>query len=139
MVKKLSKFSSVVLVCLIAIMCFGLSACDENSTTNPLSIGDATLSCEIDATLESMLSSVTLKFTDPNQDDNGDGVVDTNVVNGIKDVDGSFEATGLGDIREKGVLVQWTGSSQEVKDRYTKHYVTFSYLGYSLQVEYTLG
>ena len=128
---KKHRIFAIVAVILLAVMCFGLSACNNESTSNPLSIGEASLSTAVDGKLEDMLKSVTLTFKDSNLDDNGNGTANE------EGEDDSFTATGLADIRAKGVIVNWTGSSQEVKDRYSKYTVTFNYLGNILVVSYT--
>lgn len=133
MTKRLSKFVSFIFVLLIFISCFCLSACNDSDTKNPLSVGDVTLSTAVDGSLEDMLKDVTLTFTDPDLDDDGDGVKNE------EGEDDSFTAKGFDAIRAKSVIVNWTGSSQTVKNSFSKYKVTFQYLGYSLVVEYTIS
>lgn len=108
--KKVLSLLVVALFLVTSFICFG---CSEKQ--NALSIGSSTISVSSGATLETVLSSVTLTY-----DEGNDG----------EDVE-TFE--GLAQMRAAGVSVIWSGSDVESGS------ISFAYKGNVLSVDYTVG
>lgn len=113
---------SVLLVAIIGLMCFGMMGCSEDGANALTLTGADSLSINLDGDLETLLTGVTLVFTDPYTEDGNDSM--------------SFE--GLNQMKEAGVSVIWSGSTQEVKNK-GKGLVSFSYNGYVVTCEYTIN
>lgn len=121
MAKTKKRFLSVLVIAIIGFMCLGMMGCSENES-NALSLeGADSLSIALNGDLKTLLSGVTLVYTDPYTDDGDDSV--------------SFE--GLEKMKEAGVSVIWSGSTQEVKDK-GKGTVSFSYNGYVITCDYSI-
>ena len=115
---KKSRILAIIAVFMLAIMCLGLSACDETKT-GPLTCSGS-VNVAVDAKIEDVLNGVTVTFD--SADDEND-----------------FSVTGYKAIREKGVIIYWSGSSQKLKDNGTKCRIVFNYLGNSCSIEYYVG
>ena len=114
---KKHKIFAVVAVLLLAVMCFGLSACEEKPS--PLTCS-GNVAVAVGAKLEDVLNGVTVTFDSKNDEYD-------------------FTATGYENIRSKGVIVTWNGSTQKLKDNGTKCKIVFSYMGNSCSIVYYVG
>ena len=122
MTKLKKSLLSVVALLLLTITCFGLSACGEDEA-GPLSVpAGTTVSVSVGSELSTVLASVTVSYDSPDDDATKD-----------------FSATGLDAMRDKGIIVQWSGSTQQLATDKTKCRITFNYLGYSCYIEYIVG
>lgn len=124
MAKVKSKILAVLAVLMLGLLSLGLVGCGTGN--NALSLSASTIAdVAVGTTLDNALKGISLTYTDPNPED-GD---ETKTFNSVEEM------------REAGVSIMWSGSSEAVKqlqEQGTKLSISFAYKGYTITLDYKI-